>query len=267
MSLGGEQVGTTGVDGTTTVSLPLADSARVGVSQYGQTRTATVSGLYTNLALVVAGALAALLAAVALARRYGLTPRRIAAAIVGLGQFAVGALVALGGLVDRSLRRLHRRLVLTAAHLRALVAGRVSPAALLAALREWLDDRSDAVQASFADGVESVTAAVSEDEAGPADAHATIREGWGQFLGHVSVARPERRTPEAIAAHAVETDDLPAEAVWTIVEAFRDVEYGQREPTDRLAAVDDALAEIERAATRADDSDNTGADGQPGVAD
>ena len=267
VALDGEQVGTTGVDGTTTVSLPLADSASVAVSQFGQSRTATLSGLYTNLAFVLAGALAVVVAAVALARRYGITPRRIASGLVRAGQLVVGALVGLGGLLDRGLRRLHRRALQTVTHLRALLAGRVSPSALLAALRAWFADRTDEARTSITGGIGSVSAAVGTDDEGPADAHATIREGWARFLGHVSLARPERRTPEAIAAHAVEADDLPADAVWTIVEAFRAVEYGQREPTERLPAVDDALDEIERAVSRTDEADGDTPEGQPGVAD
>ena len=266
VALDGERIGTTGVDGTTTVSLPLADSATVAVSQYGQSRRTALEGLYANLAAVVAALLVAVVAAVALARRYGVTPRRIGAALARSGQLVVVALVGIGSLLDRAIRRLYRRTVLTVDHLRALVTGRVSPTALLAALRRWLADRSGGVQSTVTARFESL-APSGDGDAGDDDAHATIREGWSQFLGHVSVARPERRTPEAIAAHAVEVDDLPADAVWTIVDAFRAVEYGQREPTERVPAVDAALAAIDDAVERADDTDGDAPEGKPEVAD
>ena len=53
-------------------------------------------------------------------------------------------------------------------------------------------------------------------------------------------------TPGEIAAHAVETDDLPAEAVGTLREAYRAVEYGQYAPGEHVSAVEGAIETIER---------------------
>jgi len=266
--LDGDDVTTVGVDGTASVTLPLADSATVGVARYGQSNSRTFTGLYTNLGLVAAGGLVALVFLLALARRAAVTPRRLAGWLVGIVQWLVGALVGVGALLDRAVARLSRRITLTVEYLRALVAGRTSPAELVAAFRAWLDARSSAVEASLSAGLGTVAGLAGTGDDGSPDAHATIREGWSQFLGHVSLARPGRRTPEAIAAHAIEVDDLPADAVWALVESFRAVEYGQRDPGERVPAVDEALDAIERAVARAEDADGPDAtDGEPGVAD
>jgi len=272
VTVGGEQVATTGVDGTATVSLPLNASATVGVSRYGQTRTATISGLYTNLGIVVGVGLLALAVTGTLARRASIGPRRIARWLVRAGRGVVAALVALAGLLDRALSRCHRRVLLTVDHLRDLLARRTTPAALVAAFRAWLDERASEAEETLAAGMDAVPALGGNGDEESVDAHTTIREGWSGFLDHVSLVRPERRTPEAIAAHAVEVDDLPAEAVWTLVDAFRAVEYGQRDPGERVPAVDEALAAIERSVAQADGStddppEGADADGGTGVAD
>jgi len=269
VSLDGERVATTGVDGTATVSLPVADSATIAVTKYDQRTTTTLTGLYRNALLVDAVVLLLLGGVVVVARRYDVTPRRVGHWLRRAGRLVTTALVGLGTLFDTALSRLRERAVRTVAHLRALLAGRRSAAKLVAAFRAWLRARFEAAQSPVAAAADTVSTVTGNGEATAADAHTTIRAGWSRFLGHVSLTRPQNRTPEAIAAHAVEVDDLPAEAVWTLVDAFRAVEYGQRDPSERAPAVDEALSGIERALEQADEPDDpddpTG--GEAGVAD
>jgi hypothetical protein len=228
--------------------------------------------LYTNLGIVVGAGFLVLAVVGVLARRASVGPRRIGRWLVRAVRGVIAALVALASLLDRALGRCHRRVLLTIDYLRDLLARRTTPAALVAAFRAWFDERASEAEEALAAGIDAVPAVGGNGDEGSADAHTTIREGWSGFLGHVSLVRPERRTPEAIAAHAVEVDDLPAEAVWTLVDAFRAVEYGQRDPGERVPAVDEALATIERSVAQADGStddrpEDADADGQTGVAD
>ncbi|PSP93854.1 hypothetical protein BRC91_07955 [Halobacteriales archaeon QS_4_62_28] len=268
VALDGETVATTGVDGTATVSLPVANSATITVSKYDQRATTTLTGLYRNALLLDAIALLVLGGVVALARRHGVTPRRIGHWFLQTGRLLVSGLIGLGGVLDTALARLRARATRTLTHLRALVTGRRSPVELVAALQAWLRVRLDATTSSATAVADTVSAATGTGGETPADAHTTVRDGWSQFLGHVSLSRPETRTPAAIGAHAIEDDDLPAAAVWTLIDAFRAVEYGQRDPSEQAPAVDEAVADIERAldeTTAPDDEDPTGSGA--GVAD
>jgi hypothetical protein len=91
------------------------------------------------------------------------------------------------------------------------------------------------------------------DDTPRVDDRTTIRAAWGRFVDHVSVRRTGTATPGEIAAHAVEADDLPAEAVGTLREAYRAVEYGQYDPGDHVSAVESAIETIERSVEDADD--------------
>ncbi len=74
------------------------------------------------------------------------------------------------------------------------------------------------------------------------------------------------RTPGEIATHAIERDGLPPAAVRTVRDAFRAVEYGQRDPQEHVAAVEDAIRHIETAAgqqsSATDDTDDA-TEGRP----
>jgi hypothetical protein len=73
----------------------------------------------------------------------------------------------------------------------------------------------------------------------------SIREAWGRFLGVVSISRARTKSPGEIATHAVEVDGLPPDAVATLRDVFREVEYGGRSPDDRLQRVEVAISDIE----------------------
>ncbi|UPV73661.1 hypothetical protein M0R89_14075 [Halorussus limi] len=253
---------TTNIDGTATASLPFRRSAAVVVSAAGQTRRTTVSGLLVNLAGVLGGVAVVLGGLGFGAYRRGLTPRRLAAALVRTVRAVPDlAVAALFGAADRLAWAVET--VLDA--LRELAAGETTVSELLARLRAWLSERAGAVGAgslrSFGGGPAPDVS--QPDDAAEADSYRTLREAWATFLRVVSVRRPEASTPGELADHAVSEDDLPPAAVVTLRDAFRDVEYGARSPTDRLARVEEAVDAIERAA-RADDR---GGAGGPDTAD
>ncbi|MEE6208883.1 transglutaminase domain-containing protein [Salarchaeum sp. III] len=254
--LDGEQVGVTGADGTVRVSLPVASSAAVTATAYGQERTLTFDGLFLHAGGAALGLLGVLAGGVYGLRRYGTSPRGLLAwlahAAVAVARGAANLVVALAG---RAVAAVQRALDAVANTLR----GRRSPRELAAAFAAWLAAlRVDAVEQTrsvrerFGSGAESG----ESDEV--AAARRTLRDAWNDFLAATSVRRPSRHTPGELAAHAVERDDLPADAVREVRDAFRSVEYGQRDPDDRLPAVEEAMREIE-AAQRPEDAEG-GAD-------
>jgi hypothetical protein len=78
------------------------------------------------------------------------------------------------------------------------------------------------------------------------EARLTVRDAWRRFLGRVSVRRAWTKTPGELADHAVERDDLPPDAVHTLRDVFREVEYGDRSASERLDRVQRALERVER---------------------
>ncbi|WP_336337494.1 transglutaminase TgpA family protein [Haloarcula brevis] len=248
----GEPAARTGATGRTTVGMPFAASTTVTVSKYGQTATATVGGLFVNAAGVLAVSGTLLAGAVVGARRRQVTPGTLRAWVRAARELAVGALVGLAAAVDGLLGGLRTRARLTAAALRDLFAGRRSPSALLEAARAWVDARLSAAEAA-ASGALGTDA---EEADGAPAARVTIREAWTRLLAQVSLRRYWTRTPGDIAAHAIERDGLPPAAVRTVRDAFRAVEYGQRDPQEHVAAVEDAIRAIESAAGTQDATDD-----------
>jgi transglutaminase-like putative cysteine protease len=270
----GQRAGTTAADGTLAVGLPLSEpvtvTATVPASGSGAaagelapsseradtdgpattlTGTATVSGVRRNAAGVL-GAVGLFVAVLSgLVRRRRPTAR---GTVVGLRRRAVGtvrrgvdAIVALADLVDaggRSVvdrgrhaaellgegpegaRRLLRGTavaVVAAAASLARVVGRRRPGALLAALRGDDDGAFDA----GGDGT-------------------AVRAAWREFGEYVTVPSWRTSTPGEIARWAVARDGLPEEAVGTLRDAFREVEYGTGVPEERAADVRAAIEEI-----------------------
>ncbi|WP_135365472.1 transglutaminase family protein [Halosimplex halophilum] len=246
--LGGDRVGTTGVDGTLAATLPFASSASVAVDASGQTARTAVANPLVNAAGVALAAVALVAAAaVGVARRSvdpRAVPRRVAATLRTLARGTVRAFV--GGAVAVA-----ARIRATLAQLRGLVAGERSPAELLTALGAWLADWSRRLRpgapAAEGNGASAASAADRGGDAAGDDAHLTIREAWGRFLGHVSVRRPWTKTPGQLADHAVTADGLPPGAVATLRDEFRAVEYGPRSPDESVPAVEGAIERIESA--------------------
>jgi hypothetical protein len=246
VALGGSPVGNTGVDGTQTVWLPFAAAAQISVSRNGQTRTTTIGGLYLNLAATLAGFGLLVAGSALLWRRYGLG-QRSATGLRVLVQLGLASLIAVGAALDAGLGRLWQRAHITRRLLAGLARGERSLGALAAALRAWLATLTESLPGR---------AVVSRDTAGtdtaPADERpeTTIRDGWQRFLGTVSLRRPQLHTPAEIARYAITVDDLPADAVGTVIDAFRAVEYGGREPDGRAPALEDALDRIQHHRTQ-----------------
>ncbi|GCF13430.1 hypothetical protein Harman_13650 [Haloarcula mannanilytica] len=260
VAVGGEPMTRTGATGRATVGLPLASSTTIAVSKYGQTATTTVGGLFVNAA-AVAAALGALIAGTVVgARRRNVTAETLWEWLRSARELAVGALVGVAVVLDDLLGRFRTRLAFTLTALRDLLAGRRSPAALLDALRAWVDTRLSAAGDAASGAVTAVSATEPNGDDGTPAARVTIREAWTRFLTHVSLRRYWTRTPGEIATHAIERDGLPPAAVRTVRDAFRAVEYGQRDPQEHVAAVEDAIRTIEAAARQqsgaTDDTDD-----------
>ena len=257
ISMDGDRVGTTGVDGTLSATLPLADTASLLATVYDQRATATVTGLWANLALVLGALAGGSIAAVAAARRRGFRPGlaldRLVAGVVAIPRYLLFWLVTAA---DAAVAVASRQLRWAATTLRELWTGNLTRDVLLTASRRRIDalgDRFDRVRSLW-------TRADSSPKTDASTARVTIRDGWAQFLEQVSVAEPETKTPGELAAHAVETDGLPADAVTTLRDAFRAVEYGAGAPDERLPAVQSALARLER--TQSEQNSQDGGNGR-----
>jgi len=235
----GERVGTTGVDGRLTTSLPLADSATVAVTAYGQREAVTVDGLFGHLGAVGGVTAAMVVAVVLVVRRRGLGTGRLLDRVAGLVRsvpaLLVGGLVVVADGLARAGSRIRNRLAQSLARVRSLAAGDITLRELLTRTRSWIDSltrrRSDRQTAGRSSGE---------------PAYGTIRDGWAAFLGTVSVSEPETKTPEELATHAVERDELPPEAVESLRDAFRAVEYGNRSPDAYSQAVETAVERLRR---------------------
>ena len=250
----------TGIDGAATASLPFQRQAEVVVTAEGQTRRTAVSGLLINLAGVLGG-IALLVGGLAFAGyRRGVTPRTLGGALVravrAIPPLAVAALFAATDRLAWASETVRDALA-------DLAAGRTTVPELLGRLRTWLRERTATLSLG---SVRSLGGGPSPDVSGPddpeeADSYRTLREAWATFLRFVSVRRPGASTPGELADHAVRGDDLPPGAVATLGDAFRDVEYGSRSPTDRLARVEEAIDAIERAARDDGERDGSSASG------
>ncbi|MFC4549796.1 transglutaminaseTgpA domain-containing protein, partial [Halorussus sp. GCM10023401] len=150
----GRRVGTTGVDGTLTASLPFANDARIEVARDGQTRRTTVSGLLVNLGGVLVGLGVVVGGIVVVARRRGISLRSLAARVASVLRRApallVAGLFAAVDLVERALIRADRRLRAVLASLAALYCGDLTRAEALERLREWFASRFDWIRARLA---------------------------------------------------------------------------------------------------------------------
>jgi hypothetical protein len=185
------------------------------------------------------------------------TPRSVLRTLVflvtRLARHVLALLVGLAEAVDRLLRRAVVALRQTVVALRSLVARRRSLSDLLDSLRAWLRERLTAARAqatAATRGFVSRGAAVGDEETQVDTDYRTVREAWARLLALVSLRDVRTKTPGEIRTHAVDVDGLPAPDVDTLVDVFQSVEYGGREPSDRLAHVEDALDGIERAIER-----------------
>ena len=260
----GDDVGETDVNGSLVTTLPLSSSVEVSVASDGQTARTTVANPLANAAGVGVAAvgLVAVGAVVASRRERALgdLPARLARAVGRGARFAVRLLVGialavagvLGSALDLGGRALGR--------LRALLTGEQSLETVFEAFRTWLDGRV----AALSDVRDAAARSRTATQGGEADgARTTVREAWGRFLDAVSVREPATKTPDQIATHAVGVDDLPFDAVATLRDEFRAVEYGPRSAAEAVPAVERAIRRVETAVktdTAAGDGQNSSAE-------
>ncbi|RKD94005.1 DUF4129 domain-containing protein [Halopiger aswanensis] len=281
----GAAAATTGADGTATVGLPLANEATIAATYEGARATTTVDGLYRNAALLALAVVGGLLLFWRLSARYGVGDRvrslpspasllqRLGDALRTLGRRTVDAIVRLARsleslgywIVDRAravaraLERAGRWLVelpgelatkglaaLSALHpIRLYRYLRDAIRSLLRSSRERADDVSEAVTGT--DG----TAAAGDEETD--EDVRTLRELWAEFVRLVRPPRLRTKTPGEVGRYAVEKG-FPEPPVRTVVDAFRDSEYGETAPSD------DRLERVRSAVRSVTDGDDTTAD-------
>jgi hypothetical protein len=85
-------------------------------------------------------------------------------------------------------------------------------------------------------GSTEVTATATDD--------GLVRRAWAAVVAAVPERRPATVTPRRIADRAVAAG-LPADAVETILAAFRAVEYGDRDPEPGGETIRDALERVD----------------------
>jgi transglutaminase-like putative cysteine protease len=282
VSIGGESVGTTDVDGTASLRLPATDSVTIAVAAHGQRAETEIRGLLATLGGIVAGLLVGTVALVGGAYRRGVTPRGLVATagrVVLRGcRLILGGVVAIATTVSNGVRavldglaRAGERLLELARDLRArtktpreiarivadgVVAWTQSAAATVAAIpatvRAWLFERTDG------DGTADSSAATDTTAEDPetAAARERIRAAWQRFVALLPLRRARTLTPGEIARIAVDDANLPAGPVERLRDAYRDVSYGGADPASRQDDAESAIESIDR-----DAADTDGASG------
>ncbi|OVE83714.1 hypothetical protein B2G88_14905 [Natronolimnobius baerhuensis] len=269
VAVNGEMVGTTGADGATAVQLPVASEATLSATGAGTTTEIVVDGLYRNAAIVSFGVLAVVLAGWwLLSRRFGVSAssvrslpamvaslvRRAGAILQSIGRWIIDAVVRLaqhleafgqwlGALLARAARWLASLpRALATQGLAALAA--IHPVRLyrllVGALRSLLRSSKQRVEA-VASNASKTHAAPSAVSAEQSEDVRTLRTLWQEFVRLVRPPRLRTQTPGEIGRHAVDRG-FPETPVRTVVETFRDAEYGDTPPSEsRLERVRSAV--------------------------
>ncbi|MFB6242609.1 MAG: hypothetical protein ABEH80_00800, partial [Halobaculum sp.] len=276
VTLRGEPVGTTGIDGTLSTRLPFAGEATLGVTRYGQRATATVTGLFRSLAAVLLAVTLLVGGVVGGAYRQGVPPRelfdRLRRLPARVARLVLAGVLSVAAAADRAGDALLRFVT-------DVLAGRLPPeeipdrlarlarraasallAAGLAVIAGLRAAVTDALRDSSTDRASGSAGSASDDETErdeEAVARQTIRATWRQFLRLLSVGSVRSLTPGEVARWAVQRDHLPSEPVRRLRDSYRAVEYGDERPTTYVDRVTDALATL----TDGDD-ESSGGDGQ-----
>jgi len=262
VAVGEDEPVRTDADGTAAVTLPRQGSVAVEAQRGDMSASTTLDGLYMPYvtAAVAAGVvLAGLLVLLVFRGRIG------AAAAAG---YRYAALFGLQLIVV--LLRVSDALVALASRLRATLADLVAslrqrdPRAALELLRDRVLGAVESIVArvrslslasllgsetATAAGTAGATAGATSTGSDPSAGFDVIRRAFDVLLRRVP-GRVATLTPTEVGQRAVDRG-LPADAVWTIAEAFRAVTYGGRDPE---VAVDDVRAAVER--VRATDESN-----------
>ena len=239
--LGGERVASTDDRGTATISPGLSYESTVAATG-GDWRVATSISPLRNLLAGVGALVVVSLLASAVAKALGRTPLGfVRSAPAAVASKLLVALILLTRLVDLVWSTVVRAASPTSASglLSALDAG-------IATVRERVAAVRAALAAAVAGVFGSSTGATENASRAPTGnaGDGAVRRAWGLLLGAVAVTRPVTSTPREIANRAIAAG-MPADAVETILETFRTVEYGDRDPDQsRLAAVRDAAESV-----------------------
>ncbi len=243
----GEEIATTGPDGTASVGLPFSSSTTLAVTQNDIRAESTVDGLLRNLALVLSVAIGVVGGIALLFYRSKYGPRTILQSIARLPgrivAFSIAVLVRISTNGDEYLRKVVAGLRSAMQQLLGVLQGTVEPSELISQIRAWLVMQGEAVRRVLGRGATDA-GAIGDDL--PPDSQTRVREAWQRFLTYVSVGGKSTRTPGELATYAIERDNLPPESVITLCETFRAVEYGHRPATKRVERVEQALEQIER---------------------
>lgn len=256
VTLDGRQVGRTDANGTLGLQLPVADSATITATVYGQTARERFTGLYWTLAALVGLLAASVLVVGGGLYRYGVTPRvvarYIALALGRVGRALSTLVVSLAASVGRAIDALRRiaRAARPGDRLRAWL-DRLSPATIIAAIvsvgsrllapvRALLPHRGEQAATATEGSGDGAGTPPTDDQGEPFD----IRRAWAEFVRLVRPPRVRTRTPGEIARYAISAG-FPERPVRTVTAAFRDTAYGQGTPAaDRIARVKRALAQL-----------------------
>jgi transglutaminase-like putative cysteine protease len=239
--LGGEHVASTDDRGTATISPGLSYESTVAATG-GDWRVATSISPLRNLLAGVGALVVVSLLAGAVAKALGRTPLGfVRSAPAAVASKLLVALILLTRLVDLVWSTVVRAVSPTSASglLSALDAGIATVRKRIAAVRAVLAAAVAGVFGSSTGAAKNASRAPTGNTGDGA-----VRRAWGLLLGAVAVTRPVTSTPREIANRAIAAG-MPADAVETILETFRTVEYGDRDPDQsRLAAVRDAAESV-----------------------
>ncbi|WP_302083834.1 transglutaminaseTgpA domain-containing protein [Salinibaculum rarum] len=259
VSVAGETVGETNQAGVVTISVPLQPKLSLTATHNAFSTQTTVWKPLWGVLLLVFGIGGGLVGASFLAYRYNLTPRRIAAlaakAMRGIARRVTTAMVALG----RYLAHLGRRIRDLGIYLRENLytlqtVGKdvkhwvlTAPSRFTSWVAEvWLRLKHWAyARLPWRD--KDTLADLPADDDSPNESvgvqQLSIRKAWRQLISATGLQRWRTMTPGEIAATATEKG-LPEGPVTTLTEAFREVEYGNRDPDSHLDRVTKAAQRI-----------------------
>jgi transglutaminase-like putative cysteine protease len=277
VTVDGRRVGTTDRQGRVAVALPVDGDVRIRAEGPVLSRTVTVSGLFLNLGVAIVAVVGVLVGIVLGVRRYGPdaemgagTVRNVLERIGAWVAVLPGAVasrlrvativsgrylgVALAGAIDLARRAVSRiRSVSYTGAVRTAL-GRVRRGVV--GLVRWIL----AIPARVVGGLVGVlnrgeSASTAPGGRGTGDGEngssrggsgMTIRAAWRWFVRTLGLRTPETMTPGEMRRRAVEMG-FPEKPVSRLTDAFRDVEYGGREPTDNLRdRARDAVRRVKR---------------------
>ena len=281
--LDGDEAATTDADGTASIRLPLSNQATVTAEVGSATRTASIGNLYLNLTAAVVlvpglilGTLWAFGRVLSLLNIGTGGSRDSTSLFVTLGS-AMAALAALLSVLAGALSRLARFTPFAAGHgvslrgiparLRGLFAGSGSDGGFtwpsmpsiglglslptlsflsLDRFRPVLSASSAPDERPRSDAVASEPGAeILDGRREPSGDRSEIRAIWGAFLDDLHLDERETRTAGEVARHALALG-YPTQSVGLLVATFREVEYGDRDPSiERVTTARAAYLDLE----------------------